>query len=92
MKSRSNNLKKQTTKVSALSVKEMFAGEDMSAVTKFADGGEYMYWLHLSLLLALRVSFVSRNSQTAVSTCTGCIYLSCLRCVYLLCHEIRRRR
>ena len=62
MKSRSNNLKKQTTKVSALSVKEMFAGEDMSAVTKFADGGEYMWLQALTCLLALRVSFVSRNS------------------------------
>jgi hypothetical protein len=59
MKSRSNNLKKQTTKVSALSVKEMFAGEDMSAVMKFADGGEYMWFQALTCWLALRVSFVS---------------------------------
>lgn len=41
MKARSANLKKQTTKVSELSVKEMFAGADMSSVTKFADGGAY---------------------------------------------------
>eukprot|EP00037_Helgoeca_nana_P023200 m.239983 g.239983 ORF g.239983 m.239983 type:complete len:1268 (-) comp26267_c4_seq4:1403-5206(-) len=40
MKARSSNLKEQTTKVSAISVKDMFAGEDMSAVTKFAGGGD----------------------------------------------------
>lgn len=39
LQARSGNLKKQTTKVSAMSVKDMFAGADMSAVTKFAGGG-----------------------------------------------------
>lgn len=37
MKARSSNLKKQTTKT-AMSVADMFAGADMSGVTKFADG------------------------------------------------------